>query len=145
MRLFISYTEAAGGFFQPPDVPEEPNTWEHLCLVDGRHYAVLYHPIPDGQDARIDLQVHDPEAEPEVAELIRTFGHPYRRYREAREVEYPPIGEQLDTILKAFNQLRLNGTGLPKEMDELLGKWLAVKRAHPKPDLLEDEDAGSGA
>jgi len=145
MRLFISYTEEAGGFFQPPDVPEEPNTWEHLCLVAGRHYAVLYHPTPDAQDARIDLKVHDPKAEPEVAQLIRTFGNPYRRYREDRERDYPSIGEQLDTILKAFNQLRLSGTGLPKEMDELLGKWLAVKRAPPKPNLLEDDDAGSGA
>ena len=60
-----------------------------------------------------------------------------RAERYAREM---PVTDQLDAILKALNQLRLAGTGLPKDMDALIGTWLAVKRAYPKPDLL----SGSG-
>ncbi len=58
-----------------------------------------------------------------------------RAERYAREM---PVTDQLDAILKALNQLRLAGTGLPKDMDALIGTWLAVKRAYPKPDLLPE-------
>lgn len=35
----------------------------------------------------------------------------------------------------------MNGTTLPAEMNEVIGRWLAVKRAHPKPTLLDDPNA----
>ncbi|EKF09265.1 hypothetical protein [Thalassospira profundimaris] len=69
---------------------------------------------------------------------------PVQRVREERASEYQralPTGEQLDAILKAFNHLRMNGTTLPAEMNEVIGRWLAVKRAHPKPTLLDDPNA----
>lgn len=134
MNIIFSYTEESGGVFLPPDVPGEPNTWEHLCEVGGRHYAVAFHPLPE-QDQRIDLKVHDLSVETDVAGIIETFGRPFRLYRQERAEAYPGIGDQLDAILKTFNHLRMNGIDLPQEMDNLLGKWLAVKSAHPKPDL----------
>lgn len=41
--------------------------------------------------------------------------------------------DQLDIILKQFNQLRLSGTGMIQEMDDLLGGWLGVKSRNPLP------------
>lgn len=55
-------------------------------------------------------------------------------YREARAREYPPEGDQLDALWKAFNQMRMDGTALPQDADDMLGKVLSVKKKHPKPD-----------
>ncbi len=44
------------------------------------------------------------------------------------------IGDCLDVILKQYNQLRLDGTPLIQEMDDLLGKVLAIKARIPKPE-----------
>jgi len=54
-------------------------------------------------------------------------------YRQKRARDYPRVGEQLDAILKGFNQLRLGGANLPADLDDVIGKWLAVKAKHPKP------------
>jgi hypothetical protein len=43
------------------------------------------------------------------------------------------MGDCLDVILKQFNQLRLDGTPMIQEMDDLLGKVLAIKAKFPKP------------
>lgn len=57
----------------------------------------------------------------------------YNNWLESRVNEYPDIGDQLDAILKGFNQLRLNGTDLPADLDSVVSKWLAVKKKYPKP------------
>jgi len=56
-------------------------------------------------------------------------------YQELRKAEYPEIGEQLDAILKGFNQLRLDGTNLPSDLDEIVAQWLNVKKKYPKNKL----------
>jgi hypothetical protein len=49
--------------------------------------------------------------------------------------DYPDIGDQLDAILKHLNYMQLNGeTNLIAELDDIIGKWLAVKAKHPKPE-----------
>lgn len=53
-------------------------------------------------------------------------------YQNKRAAEYPPVGEQLDAILKGFNQLRLNGTDMPEDLDRILSLWLEVKKKYPK-------------
>lgn len=58
-------------------------------------------------------------------------------YKRLRAAEYPPIGDQLDAILKGFNQLRLQGTDLPADLDGIVNDWLAVKKKHPKPESSE--------
>lgn len=49
-----------------------------------------------------------------------------------RAAEYPDIGDQLDAILKGFNQLRMQGTDLPADLDSIVAKWLQVKKDNPK-------------
>lgn len=51
-----------------------------------------------------------------------------------RREEYPAIGDQLDAILKGFNQLRLSGTNLPSDLDNVIQEWLDVKKKHKKPE-----------
>jgi hypothetical protein len=58
-----------------------------------------------------------------------------RKYRKDRREDYPDIGDQLDAILKHLNYMQLNGeTNLIAELDDIIGKWLAVKAKHPKPE-----------
>lgn len=56
-----------------------------------------------------------------------------RPYDEARRLSYPPVGDQLDAIWKVINQLRLNGTPLPQDGDNMLNAILQVKNDIPKP------------
>lgn len=55
-------------------------------------------------------------------------------YKVARAAAYPAIGDQLDAILKGFNQFRLDGINLPSELDSVINSWLKVKNDIPKPD-----------
>lgn len=54
-------------------------------------------------------------------------------YKEKRRQEYPPIGDQLDVVWKQFNQMRLDGTTLIQDADDMLGDILATKKRHKKP------------
>jgi len=55
-------------------------------------------------------------------------------WEEARRTSYPPLGDQLDSILKWANSMRLAGTDLPADLDSTVAEWLAVKKKHPKPE-----------
>ncbi len=135
----ISYVESEVGahFLPPTDWPDGAFTW--LCRIDGRHYARVASLDYGEQDPGVDLTIHDLSVETDLAARLdvlavdRVEARARRAERYAREM---PVTDQLDAILKALNQLRLDGTGLPAEMDRLIGAWLAIKRAHPKPDLL---------
>lgn len=49
--------------------------------------------------------------------------------RNRRSVRYPPIGEQLDAILKQLNTLQTKDP----ELQAILDRWLAVKNDNPLP------------
>lgn len=49
-----------------------------------------------------------------------------------RKAEYPPIGDQLDAILKWANLMRMDGTNLPEDLDQTIAAWLSVKQKYPK-------------
>ncbi len=140
----ISYVESETGaqFLSPTDWPDGAFTW--LCRLDGRHYARIASLDYGEQDGGIDLQTHDLAVDTDLAGRLdalavdRIQARMRRAERYAREM---PVGDQLDAVLKALNQLRLAGTGLPRDMDVLIGTWLAVKRAYPKPDLLSGSEA----
>lgn len=51
-----------------------------------------------------------------------------------RAAQYPPIGDQLDAVLKGFAQLGTQGATLPADLVAVIDAWQAVKTAHPKPD-----------
>lgn len=67
----------------------------------------------------------------EVARLEAEYNA--TEYQRLRAPEYPPIGDQLDALLKEFNYRRMNGEDLVADLDAVLGDWLAVKARHPKP------------
>jgi hypothetical protein len=48
-----------------------------------------------------------------------------------RRRSYPPVGDQLDAILKWINVRRLAGENMPKDLDGILGAWLQVKADNP--------------
>lgn len=55
---------------------------------------------------------------------------PEKTYQELRQEEYPPIGDQLDAIMKwAFTETEI---GLPEELKSLAGQCMAVKSKYPK-------------
>lgn len=56
-----------------------------------------------------------------------------RDYQAKRSAEYLPVGDQLDAILKSFNNLRFEGESLPDDLDAVVNHWLGVKKKHPKP------------
>jgi hypothetical protein len=53
-------------------------------------------------------------------------------YYEKRRQEYPAITDQLDTIWKQLNHMRMEGVPLIQEADDMLGDILAVKKKYPK-------------
>jgi len=66
--------------------------------------------------------------EAEALEAAKT----YADHRRARYDDELPMGDQFDAILKAFNQLRLDGQDLPADLDGVIGIWLGIKSAIPK-------------
>lgn len=55
---------------------------------------------------------------------------PPRPYQDLRVEEYPPIGDQLDAILKFFD--KLPRTEMPEDLAAILFQWKAVKEKYPK-------------
>lgn len=55
------------------------------------------------------------------------------QYQRDRAPEYPPIGDQLDALLKHLNYRRTQGDELVQELDDVIAEWLSVKSRHPKP------------
>ncbi len=139
----ISYVESETGahFLPPTNWVNDEFAW--LCTLDGRHYARVASLDYGKQDGGVDLKTHDLDEETDLAARLGTHAVDRIEVRTRRAERYAremPVGDQLDAILKALNQLRLAGTGLPKDMDALIGTWLAVKRACPKPDLLSGSE-----
>jgi uncharacterized protein YheU (UPF0270 family) len=56
-------------------------------------------------------------------------------YKWKREKEYPPVGDQLDTIIKVIRGIRARGTDIGKEGDTLLDEIQRVKDKYPKPEV----------
>jgi len=54
------------------------------------------------------------------------------QYQRNREPEYPPVGDQLDAILKHLNYRRTQGEDLVQDLDDIVGAWLNVKSRYPK-------------
>ena len=55
-------------------------------------------------------------------------------YQRLRAPEYPPIGDQLDALLKHLNYRRTQGDALVQDLDDIIGEWLNVKARFPKND-----------
>lgn len=81
----------------------------------------------DGNPVAITQSLVDEEAARLQAEQDAT------QYKRDRAPEYPPIGDQLDALLKHLNYRRTQGDELVQELDDVIAEWLSVKSRHPKP------------
>ena len=135
----ISYVVSQEGrhFLPPTGWLDGAFTW--LCECDGRHYARIASLDYGEQDGGIDLQTHDLAVETDLAvrlDALAVDRVDARRLRAERYAREMPIGDQLDVVLKTLAGLREGGAALPAETEVLIVRWLAIKRDHPKPELL---------
>ena len=54
-------------------------------------------------------------------------------YKKLRSKAYPPIGEQLDAVLKLALTLKEQGFAIPVETDKWVSECLQVKALYKKP------------
>jgi len=81
-----------------------------------------------------DTEQTQPTQEEIDAERARLQAeHDSTQYKRDRAPEYPPIGDQLDALLKHLNYRRTQGDELVQELDDVIAEWLSVKSRHPKP------------
>ena len=135
----ISYVESEtdAHFLPPTSWVNDEFTW--LCRLDGRHYARIASLDYGEQDGGIDLTTHDLGVETDLAvrlDALAVDRVEARRLRAERYAREMPVGDQLDAVLKTLDSLREGGAELPAETEALIERWLAIKRDHPKPELL---------
>lgn len=53
-------------------------------------------------------------------------------YRKRRRAEYPPVGEQMDAIMKMAAALREQGIALPEETQQWIDHCQSVKMKYRK-------------
>ena len=82
----------------------------------------------DGNPVAINQSLVDAEAARLQAEQDAT------EYQRLRAPEYPPIGDQLDALLKHLNYRRTQGDELVQDLDDIISSWLSVKQRFPKND-----------
>ena len=58
--------------------------------------------------------------------------HHSEPYAPLRRQAYPPVGEQLDAIMKMALALRVQGTPLPVETEAWIDKCIEVKETYKK-------------
>lgn len=65
----------------------------------------------------------------EVSALSSSYVTPYDQLRRN---EYPQIGDQLDAILKFFDNF--DSATLPQDLIDIIDEWKTVKDQYPKPE-----------
>lgn len=107
--------------------------------------GVMKHSRIEGKPPQLIIRVEDltPIQETVLIDVINA--HPAKEaariadyelneaYKDKRRAAYPPIGDQLDAVLKGFESLQSNGEVLPSELVGLLMDWNDVKVLYPKP------------
>lgn len=88
----------------------------------------------DGEDIQFTPEEEAARDVEEANEAAKTADYiANHKYKNDRAKDYPPIGDQLDALMKQYNADRLGGKALIQDMDDVLGLVLAVKAANPKP------------
>lgn len=138
MTSIYSYVDAGGQTLIPPaSTPPRLDAVIYLARIDGRHYVAAKEALPP-QAKEIDLQGPiDLRADEHraLAALLDERAEPLRRVRAERAMQYPPIGEQLDALMKELARRRDGGEKIAPELDAMLERIAEVKRQHPKEDL----------
>ena len=92
-----------------------------------------YHTV-NGEDVPFTLEEETSRDIEDAKAVVRKDARAATQYQRDRKVAYPPVGDQLDAILKQMNQDRLGGKALVQGVDDILAAWLGVKSSHPKPE-----------
>jgi hypothetical protein len=106
---------------------------EHLGFIPHKDYVLRN----DGDGVYID-QWNSASPQPSVDDIEAAHAEwqaeqNATQYQRDRAPEYPPIGDQLDALLKHLNYRRTQGDELVQELDDVIAEWLSVKSRHPKP------------
>lgn len=56
----------------------------------------------------------------------------YLQKRKQAYEKYLPLGDQLDAILKAFDEVLQSGGDLPYELIDIIERWQDIKAKYPK-------------
>ena len=104
---------------------ENKDATQYAATINGKNWCG----ITDGSRLWPSVQAAI-DAGAEVAPYVE----PEVSYADKRRQEYPPIGDQLDAIIKELNYRRMNGEDLISEMDSIVNDCLAVKAKYPKPE-----------
>ena len=138
MVKIYSYVDAGGKTLIPPPAnPPRFDSLVYLTQIDGRHYVAAKEELPK-QAQEIELQGPldlKTAANRPLANLLDQRAEPLRRMRLERAAAYPPIGDQLDALMKEFQRRRDGGEKLAPEMEAVLDKVKEVKQRFPKDDL----------
>lgn len=84
-----------------------------------------------------EKELGKPPSEKEIKSLVEEYEafektKEYGPKRKERILAKYSVEDQLDIFLKVLVQLRMNGTDLPQEADDLIGHWTNVKKEIPK-------------
>jgi hypothetical protein len=138
MTKIYSFVEVGGKtLIAPPAKPPRFESVVYLTQLDGRHYVATREELP-AQPPEIELQGPIDLAAAEnrpLAELLDQRAEPLRWVRAERARAYPPIGDQLDAVMKELQRRRESGERLAPEMEAMLDKVMEVKQRFPKDGL----------
>jgi hypothetical protein len=122
-NVYLSRPDAA---VNPPSLPQCPE----------KYWKVVQGPVTRTANGKISKgTVVEMTAEERAA--VDFIPYDELRRQEFKR-QFPDVGDQLDAIMKGFNDLRaaLRGMGieLPRETSEWVDKCLEIKAKYPKPE-----------
>lgn len=138
MAKIYSYVDRHGKSLVPPAAkPPRFEPLVYLAELDGRHYVSVKEELPP-QAPEIELQgpldLKAPANQP-LAAALRERAEPLRLMRAERARAYPPVGDQLDALMKDAELRRQAGERLAPELEAILDRVIEIKRSIPADDL----------
>jgi len=137
MPKIYSFVEAEGKSLIPPAVKAPGEAFVYLTELEGRHYVSVKDDLPEQpKEIKLEGPINLKSAKNrELAEALRQRSGPLRRNALERAAAYPPIGDQLDSLMAEFARRREQGEKLAPELDSMLDKVMEVKKRFPKEDV----------
>ena len=108
--------------------------FERLAAMLEWKYGLVADTTLVGDKMAIDGWRHKSIAQPDEAQIALDFKEYEEHmasiaYQEKRRKEYPPIGDQLDMLMKYMATI----DGLPSDAQQVVDKVMSVKLKYPKP------------
>jgi hypothetical protein len=112
-------------FKENENVIYEDSRWKKVKDFRGK---VFY----DKNNIEYHIDKLDVSPEKDWSEEPNEIEPSYADKRRLAILEKYSVTDQLDAILKAFVQLRMDGVDMPQDIDDLIGHWTKVKKDIPK-------------